>query len=169
MPPWLLSASRRAEQDVLGLAMANQGGARHTLVVLVTKYNLGWMAYADADHGYLTVDWNWLLDTTRRGSGLASAGRVLAHETGHLFHAPDEGVMPNPAGGEPIGGHVLTPDGHGYGALDFPNLNCMRTNPKSVQCLMRFAGTEGSFICQATRFHWGWVDTDGDGKLDVLP
>jgi hypothetical protein len=50
----------------------------HTLVVLVTKYHLGWMAYADADHGYLTVDWNWLLDTTRSGSGLANAGRVLA-------------------------------------------------------------------------------------------
>jgi hypothetical protein len=49
----------------LGLAMSNQGGARHTLVVLVTKYHLGWMAYADADHGYLTVDWNWLLNTIR--------------------------------------------------------------------------------------------------------
>jgi hypothetical protein len=71
--------------------MANQGGARHTLVVLVTKYHLGSMAYADADHGYLTVDWNWLLDTTRSGSGLANAGRVLAHEIGYLFHAPMKG------------------------------------------------------------------------------
>src|SRR4051812_46579404 len=68
-----------------------QGGARHTPVVLVTKYHLGWMAYADADHGYRTVDWNWLLDTTRSGSGPANAGRVLAHEIGHLFHAPMKG------------------------------------------------------------------------------
>jgi hypothetical protein len=36
--------------------MANQSDARHTLVVLVTKCHLGWMAYADVDHGYLTVD-----------------------------------------------------------------------------------------------------------------
>jgi hypothetical protein len=75
----------------LGLAMANQGGARHTLVVLVTKYHLGWMAYADADHGYLTVDWNWLLDTTRSGSGWPTRAGSWPHEIGHLFHAPMKG------------------------------------------------------------------------------
>jgi hypothetical protein len=63
----------------------------HTLVVLVTKYHLGWMAYADADHGYLTVDWNWLLDTTRSGSGWPTRAGSWPHEIGHLFHAPMKG------------------------------------------------------------------------------
>jgi hypothetical protein len=76
--------------------MANQGGARHTLVVLVTKYHLGWMAYADADHGCLTVDWNWLLDPTRSGSGLANVGRVLAHEIGTCSTLPVKGSCPTP-------------------------------------------------------------------------
>jgi hypothetical protein len=157
-------------QGCLALAAAGKGGADHSLVCFLTKYNLAWQAYAGPERATAVIDWPWLSDTTRRGAGLPVADRVLAHEIGHVFHAPDEGAMKGSTPGSLVGCTVLTPDGKGFGALDFPNFNCMVTNPSSSQsCLMRFGATEASFICSSTRAHWGWVDSDGDGRLDVFP
>lgn len=153
----------------LELAAAGKGGANHSLVCFVTKYDLAWQAYAHEELAAVVIDWRWLLDTSRRGMGLAAVDKTLAHEIGHVFHAPDEGSMAGATPGSKIGCAVLRPDGSGFGPFNSPNTNCMVTNPSSQSCLMRFAGIEASFICPSTRIHWGWVDGNADGKLDVLP
>jgi len=149
---------------LLALAAAGRGGADHSFVMLVSKYNLAWQAYARPERATVYVDWNWLLDTTRadKGWGPLKADRVIAHEIGHIFRAPDEFR----GSGTPAACSVLSATGTGYGQLDFPNFNCEATNPAPVTCLMR--SPDHTTLCPATRAHWGWVDGNGDGIPDVL-
>jgi hypothetical protein len=143
---------------VTGLRSLVQAGAVDQSVVLfVTGYPLAAQAYADYDDPYVCVDWGWVQDTSRGGKGIGFLGHIVAHEVGHAFGAPDE-YSPCT---------LLQPDGKGWGALDVPNLNCVDANPDAVVCLMR-RGRDVEAICAATRAHWGWVDNDRNGVLDVL-
>jgi hypothetical protein len=133
------------------------GALDHSVVVFATRYPLGTQAYAGDLEPYVVLDWGWIQDTGRGGKGFGRLAHIVAHEVGHAFDAPDEYA----------GCTLLRPDGTGWGALNFPNFNCVDVNPTSVRCLMRL-GRDVEFACQATRVHWGWVDSNQDGILDVF-
>lgn len=136
-------------------------------VVLVTKYMANWMAYADASIARLTMSYLWLADLTAanpdgtggfrgtgaRGWGEANFHRVLAHESGHIFGAPDE-YASSKCSTSATAGH-----------LHIANSNCEVSNPASVDCLMK---NNVEAMCPATPGHWGWADLNGNGILDVL-
>ncbi|HEX9751758.1 MAG TPA: hypothetical protein VGB22_10815 [candidate division Zixibacteria bacterium] len=89
------------------------------------------------------------------GWGTSGLSTVFAHETGHVFGAPDEYSEADcDCGGS-----------HGY--LHGLNGNCDVCNPSAVSCVMR-SDAQTPYLCQYTVKHWGWTDTDGDGPADAI-
>lgn len=130
---------------------------RRAFALLVTKFPTGWMAYASVGGNRLTLQFDWLADTSGdfRGTGAGGYGvenldRVIAHEMGHIFGGLDEYKNCKPA---ETGGPLNTPNG-----------NCEKGNPASVDCLMK-NNTEN--LCSFSVSHVGWVDTDLDGVVDA--
>ena len=136
--------------------------------VFVTKYMANWMAYTDQSLSRMVMSYLWLVDQTpvnnadqtggfrntgAMGWGEANFFRVFAHESGHVFGAPDEYAESNCT--------TTATAGH----LHLANSNCEVSNSASVDCLMK-RNTEA--ICSATPGHWGWADLNGNGVLDVL-
>jgi len=138
------------------LRAASIGGADHCVIVFWTNYECAWHAYA-LDAFAKAVMCVPMFAPGRPGRSLSVAPRVLAHEIGHLFGAPDEYRLSEC--------RALTPTGAGFGRLDFPNFNCEVINPHPAPCLM--SGND-ELVCEATRAHLGWVDSQPNGVLDVF-
>lgn len=113
-------------------------GTRWAYCAFITKYPLGWFAYAYIGGPYLVI--NYYND----GWGVDNLDRVYAHETGHIFTAPDEYA----GSGCSCGGS--------YGARwGKPNDNCENCAPGGgVPCLMK--GNDFS-MCVYTPAHLGWM------------
>jgi hypothetical protein len=112
-------------------------GTRWAYCAFVTKYPLGWFAYAYIGGPYLVM--NFYND----GWGVENLDRVYAHETGHIFTAPDEYA----SSGCSCGG--------AYGRWGKPNDNCENCAPNGgVPCLMK--GNDFS-MCVYTPAHLGWM------------
>jgi hypothetical protein len=136
-------------------------------VIFFTKYMAKWMAYADQSLGRVTMCYPWLADQTAanadgtggfRNTGATGWGdtnidRVVAHESSHIFGAPDEYASSNCT--------VSANAGH----LQIANSNCEVSNATSVDCLMK---NNTAAMCPATPGHLGWVDRNNNGTLDVL-
>ncbi len=133
-------------------------------VVFFTKYMAKWMAYADQSLGRVTMCYPWLADQTAAnaggfrntgaaGWGKANIDRVVAHESSHIFGAPDEYADSKCS--------VTANAGH----LQIANSNCEVSNTSSVDCLMK---NNKEAMCPATPGHLGWVDRNNNGTLDVL-
>ncbi|MEV0032537.1 hypothetical protein [Nocardia sp. NPDC050793] len=125
---------------------------RHAIIIFVTKFPTGWMAYADPAERSTTVQFDWIgsagvkfLSTGTFGYGLANLDRVLAHEIGHLFGGLDEY---GPCRSFDTSGPRPT-----------TNANCGGFE----DCLMKH---NSPVLCPATAEHLGWVDLDGDGAVD---
>jgi IPT/TIG domain len=125
---------------------------RNAVVIFVTKFNMGWLAYMP-DQGQVSLQFDWLCDTSDdfRGTGAGGVGiqnldRVITHELGHVFGGLDEY------------GPCLTITTSG--PRPTMNLNCGGPDP----CLMR---NNAATLCLATVDHFGWVDLDGDGVVDA--
>ena len=116
-------------------------------IAFFTKYAVSWFAYAAVGGPRLVMQYS------NNGWGSNQIDRVFAHESGHIFHAPDEYASSNCA----VGGS--------YGYLGVPNNNCAVNNPNSIDCLMK--GNTYN-VCQWTRGHFGWRDTDNDGIPDPI-
>lgn len=65
--------------------------------MFVTRYACGWMGYTSPGSAYSVLYYDWLSDFTGNFAGTGVGGfnpfgidRVFAHETGHIFGAPDE-------------------------------------------------------------------------------
>jgi hypothetical protein len=117
----------------------------------VTKYPLQHPAYAsDIGGPYLVMD-------AVGGWGPDNIDRVFAHETGHIFGAPDE--------------YKAAPCSCGdtFGRFDIPNGNCETRDPGGgTGCVMQ----HNTFnLCSYTPAHFGWeVDgplLNGDSSLVV--
>jgi hypothetical protein len=126
-----------------------------------TKYNAAWMAYCQPNRLSLVMQYPWLADTTgtfvagKTGWGAANIDRVFAHESGHIFGAPDEYLA----------SHCSTTAT--FGALGVANGNCQASATTPVSpCLML---NNTSSLCAYTPGHWGWVDANADGLLDAVP
>jgi len=142
--------------------------ARWAYTVFVTRYACGWMGYAHPGSGYAVLQLDWLSDNRGNFAGTGYGGfgpfgidRVFAHETGHIFGAPDEYAESDCAVTDPDSKPTLA---NGF-RLTVPNANCEVGNPASVDCLMK---KNTAVLCPSTVAVWGWVDLDNDGVLDFL-
>jgi hypothetical protein len=116
-------------------------------IAFFTKYNAFWFAYASVGGPRLVMQYS------NNGWGPNQIDRVFAHESGHIFGAPDEyGSSDCSTGGS-------------WGYLGVPNCNCEVNNPNSIDCLMK-GNTFNT--CQCTVGHFGWRDSDGDGIPDPI-
>jgi hypothetical protein len=154
--------SERFEQIRRGLfALTFIGfGVSDAFPLFITKYPCHHPAHAPG--GAVVISWpeiNGLYPNNIDG--------VVAHETGHVFGAPDEygrqGV--SAPGFQPC----TTADPAGF--FDTPNANCALVSlnpdvpsPAHVPCLMDHNTHD---VCPHTPRHWGWVDEDQDGLADL--
>lgn len=107
--------------------------SRWGYVLFVTKYTLWHFAYASNDR--------IVMQYSNDGWGVDNIDRVFAHETGHIFGAPDEYASSS-----------CTITGS-FGRFGEPNRNCENGNPGSVTCLMK---ANDWAICESTERHFGW-------------
>ena len=110
---------------------------RQVFVAFFTKYSLFHFAYAmTGPHPYL------VMDPRNDGWGTNNLDSVFAHETCHIFGAPDEYSR----SGCNCGGS--------WGHFGVPNINCETcAEGGSVDCIMR-ANTFA--MCKATPYHVGF-------------
>lgn len=136
--------------------------------MFVTRYACGWMGYTSPGSAYSVLYYDWLSDFTGNFAGTGVGGfnpfgidRVFAHETGHIFGAPDEYANSACAVTDTRSKPTLA---NGF-TLTVPNANCEVGNPASVPCLMK---KNTPNLCPSTVSEWGWVDLDNNGVLDFL-
>jgi hypothetical protein len=127
-------------------------------IAFFTKYwtDPNYPAYAQRGGPRFVIPYD---DTGNRGGYRVSDIQYLfAHETGHIFGAPDEYPSRTCRHGEAgLNGYLREPNG-----------NCQLVNPKSVPCLMSYGPDFGDQLCQHTLAHFGWRDSDGDGIPDAI-
>lgn len=118
-------------------------GTRWTYAAFFTKYPVHHFAYAQKP--------KIIMHYANDGWGPDNIDRVFAHESGHIFGAPDEYGSSNcscPAR---------------FGWFREPNGNCQTCSGAPVECLMS-ANTWA--MCRHTPIHLGWRDSNNDGTLD---
>lgn len=114
-------------------------------VAFFTKYPLRHFAYASKPRLVMHFE--------NDGWGPDNIDRVFTHEAGHLFGCPDEYTASN------------CDCQRRFGVLQERNGNCKTCADPFVPCLME-ANTWA--MCDFTRTHLGWRDSNGDGVFDPL-
>ena len=111
-------------------------GAQWSMIAFFTRYPLKWFGYAGRPRVVMHLD---------NGSwGPDNIDRVFAHETGHIFGAPDEYAKSN-CGCE---------GAHGF--FGQPNKNCSNcATGGGVACIMK---SNSWSVCSWTPGHFGWED-----------
>jgi hypothetical protein len=113
-----------------------QYGTQWTYVGYFTKYPIAWFAYASIGGPRLVMQY------ANDGWGPDNIDRVFAHETGHIFQAPDEYSASN------------CNCGGSWGIYDKPNGNCQLCAPGGgVDCIMR---SNSWAYCAWTPLHYGF-------------
>jgi hypothetical protein len=113
-----------------------------TYCAFFTKYPVHHFAYAGLGGPRLVMDFS------NDGWGEDSIDRVFAHESGHIFGAPDEYAASNCS------------CGGSYGFHNKPNANCANCAAGGgVSCLMR---KNDWTMCEHTRYHLGY-------ELNTIP
>ena len=106
-------------------------------VAFFTKYRLKHFGYAAIGGPRLAMHYE------NDGWGPNQIDRVFAHETGHIFGAPDEYASSN------------CNCGGSWGSFGKPNANCAVCAPGGgVSCIMR---SNEWAMCPSTRFHFGYT------------
>ncbi len=116
--------------------LRTQKGTKWSYCAFFTKYPLGHFAYASLGGPRLVMAYE------NDGWGPDNIDRVFAHETGHIFNAPDEYAASNcDCGGQ-------------WGYYKKPNGNCANCAPGGgVDCLMK--GNSWA-MCSYTPYHLGF-------------
>lgn len=110
-------------------------GADWTYVAYFTKYDQSWFAYAYLGGPHLCMQYS------NDGWGPSNIDRVFAHETGHVFQAPDEYAS------------IGCDCGGSWGWYNQPNGNCANCAPGGGEpCIM---GSNAWSLCQYTPWHFG--------------
>ena len=116
-------------------ALKNTNGTKNGFAVFITKYPTRWIGYASHSKARMVMQYqlgNW---------GPANMDLVLAHETGHIFRAPDEYSSSN------------CDCDKKHGKYNVPNKNCDSCPGTNDPCLM--VGNDLT-ICPYSRAHMGW-------------
>jgi len=109
-----------------------------TYVGYFTKYPLDWFAYASIGGPRLVMQY------ANDGWGPDNIDRVFAHETGHVFQAPDEYAASQ------------CNCGGSWGVYDEPNGNCETCAAGGgVDCIMR---SNSWAMCHWTPYHFGFPE-----------
>jgi hypothetical protein len=116
--------------------LRHQQGSDWAYVTFFTKYPTGWFAYASIGGPRLVMQYD------NDGWGPDNIDRVFAHETGHIFNAPDEYASSNcNCGGT-------------WGYYGKPNANCANcASGGGVSCIMKANTWE---MCPSTPYHLGF-------------
>jgi hypothetical protein len=119
--------------------MRVRNSSAHAIVVFVTAYNNWW--YANAGGRRLTLanrgDWG--------GFGQSTLDAITAHETCHLFGAPDEYTG---------SGSPCPSCGGAFGCHEIRNGNCGACAAEHQTCVMN---KNSRRVCPWTRAHLGWT------------
>ncbi|MBM2618523.1 VCBS repeat-containing protein [Actinoplanes sp. LDG1-06] len=117
-------------------SLRSEFGTRWTYCAFITKYPVNHFAYAYFGGPHLVMDYR------NDGWGPDNIDRVFAHETGHIFNAPDEYA----ASGCTCGG--------AFGRYGVANGNCETCAAGGgVSCLMK---ANDFALCEYTPSHLGW-------------
>jgi len=120
-------------------------GTDWSFAIFVTRFPLWHFAYAFKPRVVLGYDMD--------GWGIGDMDRVTAHETCHIFGAADEYAESKCDCRER------------FGFLQVENGNCELCAPTHVPCIMSHNTWA---MCEYTRAHLGWRDSNGDGIFDPL-
>ncbi|HEX8681477.1 MAG TPA: hypothetical protein VF707_04135 [Ardenticatenaceae bacterium] len=153
--PW-----RNAAMAQLGFSASFQGVWDYVLAIR-QQYQTDWAYVAFFTKGYPIHHFAYaskprlVMDYFNGGWGPDSIAEVFTHETGHIFGCPDEYSTVT----------KLCQCNTQYGFLKEINGNCDQCPTPQINCLM---GANERALCNYTRIHFGWRDSDGDGILDPL-
>ncbi len=123
-------------KDQLAQSIKNSANAEGAYLAFFSKYKLFHFAYAHYGGGptymqYSNGDW-----------GVDQIDRVFAHETGHVFNAPDE--YKNDCSCQEL---------YGKGSCTAKNANCKNCTSVQTSCIM---DNNDLSICEHTKKHVGW-------------
>lgn len=117
--------------------LRNSLGTQWAYVAFFTKYRLKHFAYASVGGPRLVMHYG------NDGWGSNQIDRVFAHESGHIFGAPDEYANSN------------CNCGGSWGVFGKPNANCGACAPSGgVSCIMK---SNDWAMCNATKYHFGYT------------
>ena len=124
--------SGQAGQDALAQFYKDISGSDSAYLVFFTKYNLYWPFYAFGGGGpiYMEIG-NYQMD------------KLFAHETGHVFNAPDEYDS----------FRCNCHEDYGKGSCTAKNYNCVSCGDIQINCVMKYNDFD---LCGYTRLHVGW-------------
>lgn len=128
-------------------ALRQKHGTDWAYLAFFTKYQLAHFAYARSGGPRLVMHFD------NDGWGPDQIDRVFAHETGHIFNAPDEYAQ----SGCNCGG--------AWGHFGEPNRNCATCAPNGgVKCIMQ---SNDWAMCDATRLHLGYNGLPGKSEVPI--
>ncbi len=125
----------RAGKDQLSEFAKSASRADGAFLAFFTKYRQAHFAYAYFGSGPTYMQYS------NDGWGTNQIDRVFAHETGHVFSAPDE-----------YGRCKCTPL-YGRGSCTATNANCRDCTSSQANCIMDRSAWE---LCENTKKHVGW-------------
>ena len=127
----------RAGRNQLARSIKDESNADGAYLSYFSKYKQKHFAYAYSK-GPLYMQYG------NDGWGSNQIDRVFAHETGHVFNAPDE-----------YGNCGCTDKEYGKGACTAKNGNCDECSGSLTSCVMK---SNTLNVCSYTRKHLGWCD-----------
>ena len=129
----------RAGRDAVAQYIKDHSGSDGAYIGFFSKYRQSHFAYAYFGGGPLYMQFS------NDGWGPNQIDRVFAHETGHVFNAPDEYTA----------GRCDCDRNYGRGMCSERNQNCIDCASSQLSCIMD--GNEFT-LCSYTRRHLGWCD-----------
>ncbi len=125
-----------ASTTQLAQRVKDVAGAVGGYVAIFSKYRQGHFAYAYFNGGPIYMQYS------NDGWGPDQIDRVFAHETGHVFNAPDEYT------------NCRCSQNYGGGSCTAKNSNCKYCTSSQQNCIMD--SNDINNICASTKKHVGW-------------
>ena len=129
----------QAGRDALAQFIKDQSSSDGAYIAFFSKYNQIHFAYAYFGGGPIYMQYS------NDGWGPDQIDRVFAHETGHVFNAPDEYTT----------GQCNCNTDYGRGTCSAKNQNCVDCTSSQSNCIM---DTNQFTLCSYTKKHLGWCD-----------
>ena len=129
----------KAGRDAVAQYIKDESNSDGAYIGFFSKYKQIHFAYAYFGGGPLYMQYS------NDGWGTDQLDRVFAHETGHVFNAPDEYTKDN----------CNCDADYGKGTCSAKNQNCVDCTSSQSSCIM---DTNEFNLCSYTKKHLGWCD-----------